>query len=811
MTILPLTFLLAAAQGLAPDAGAPQKTVVQRAPAPFAEDLKLDAPPVTKAGVATPVARPTMQSMPGLVKEALYGADPRPVPGVSRPLDRVHVDEPGDGRVWAMGRRYKLSAGAEGVTYVPFFGSEAPQSYPIRFALRSVTLGGTPVELAAAPSPRREAGSVALVHGSALVERWHLGLDTVEQTFVLDVPQGEGELLLDLAVETELSVTDVVEGVDFTCPAPSARGERRVRFGDMTVIDGRGRRYAAPVERSSDGLVLRVPATFLAEATSPLTIDPVVTNFFIDPTRTTVTADPAYDASTDRWLITSQEEFSATDEDVRGDMLDGAGNAIPGAFEYIDFTTESWRTPMCANNNLSDQFLVVASRGAAGSREIWGRTRAAGSNAMSLQFVIANTLTGEKVNPDVGGDPVLVGPTYYCVVWQRQFSATDTDIHYQLVSPNTTLLLPNTGYIDDSGSTLDFSPEVSKANGVSPFDTQRWNVVFSRVFSPVDTDVYGAQVDWDGDVVTASFPIDLAGADDLFPQASSPLDAPHGERDWAVTYERVVGAEKDIMLASLRGATNGTTENLSALEGPSVGQLQEAAHITGDGAQYVVTYDELFGTSQSDHDVYCAVVRHSGGTLDVVVAHENLAFSGASERFPRIVSRRDAGGEPGRFAIAWAQDGGLSGVNDIEGVLFDAPATWASVGSTVCLGLPNSTGEPATFRVLGSDLRADNRLLFDVHGLPSSSFGFFNMGQNPGSVPVGSGTFCIGTPFQRLSGQTLNSLNTRAVSLGLDLNTLPPNAAVQAGATWRFQYWYRDSVNGVVTSNLSNAVAVTFR
>jgi hypothetical protein len=134
---------------------------------------------------------------------------------------------------------------------------------------------------------------------------------------------------------------------------------------------------------------------------------------------------------------------------------------------------------------------------------------------------------------------------------------------------------------------------------------------------------------------------------------------------------------------------------------------------------------------------------------------------------------------------------------------------WAAVGNVVCNGASNSTGEPATFRALGSAVSTENRLLFDVHGMPTNAFGFFAMGQNAGSVAVGQGTFCIGTPFQRLSNFSQNSGGYGAIDMTLDLNGVPGN--VSAGSTWRFQYWYRDSALGTATSNLSNAVAINFQ
>jgi hypothetical protein len=725
---------------------------------------------------------------------------------VTRTIDRVHYDEPGDGRVWVMGGNYKASFGPEGATYVPYFGSSAPRNFPLHFALESAHIGGTPLELSG-PRVVREEGAVALDRGT-LVERWHVALMHAEQTFVLRSLPAPGDLVLTLRVESELTGVDVADGLVF-------EGEfGRVGYGDVTVLDAAGRSLQVPSQLEGGHIRLQVPGSFLAEATLPVTVDPVVANFFLDPSREAYTADMAYDATTGNWFVSMQEVFSATDADVRGEILDSTGTHVPSQFAYIDYTTQTWTAPMCANNNAADQFLVVAVRGASGSRAIWGRTRAAGSVSMAPQFEISAGSSGEKVNPDVGGDPSPNGPSHYCVVWQRIFSSTDEDIHYRLVAPDSSLVGSSTGMIDNSSATIDFNPEVSKSNGGGSATTQRWNVVFSRVWSATDTDVRGAQVAWDGLLVTPSFSVDYSGEDHDYPQPSSPLDSPHGERDWACVYRAITGASSDIRISALRKDIRYVATNLTQLEAGVIGntwlgQAQDGPHITSDGTQYLVTYHELFSSSTTDWDVYCTTLRHEGAGLEIVEAHRNLAFSSAAEAWPRLASRADSGGTPGRFGVAWHQSGGSTGERDVEGVLFDVDDTWAATGTVVCPGAANSSGEPASFRALGTSTRAANRLRFDVHGLPLNSSGFFLMGRQAGNVAVGQGTLCIGAPVQRLSTMVQFSGGFGAIVMPLDLNTVP--VVVSAGVTWRFQYWYRDGVGGTLTSNLSNAIAIAFQ
>ncbi|MEM6569478.1 MAG: hypothetical protein AAF957_13780 [Planctomycetota bacterium] len=131
----------------------------------------------------------------------------------------------------------------------------------------------------------------------------------------------------------------------------------------------------------------------------------------------------------------------------------------------------------------------------------------------------------------------------------------------------------------------------------------------------------------------------------------------------------------------------------------------------------------------------------------------------------------------------------------------------------------NSTGIPASITAAGSDLAADNDLTLEATDLPQMSTAFFLTSQDQGLVlnPGGSqGNLCLGGSIGRYvgPGQIQNSGTAGTVSLALDLTSTPTPTglvAVQAGETWNFQAWFRDSLGGSATSNFTDAVSVTFR
>lgn len=137
----------------------------------------------------------------------------------------------------------------------------------------------------------------------------------------------------------------------------------------------------------------------------------------------------------------------------------------------------------------------------------------------------------------------------------------------------------------------------------------------------------------------------------------------------------------------------------------------------------------------------------------------------------------------------------------------------SSVGTQSCdAAVANSTGSPASLRVVGSPEATSNDLELLGLQLPSDQWVLPLAAPQTGFVPQvggGAGTLCLGGSIRRLN----NSLN-RADGIGsfsavLDLSTWHGGSSIVAGETWYYQLWYRDPAGGT-TSNLSDATGVTF-
>ena len=119
----------------------------------------------------------------------------------------------------------------------------------------------------------------------------------------------------------------------------------------------------------------------------------------------------------------------------------------------------------------------------------------------------------------------------------------------------------------------------------------------------------------------------------------------------------------------------------------------------------------------------------------------------------------------------------------------------------------------------GSNVVVDNSLTLETTRLPLNAFAFYLTSRTQGFVqnPGGSaGNLCLSGAIGRYvgPGQIQNSGMTGGFQYMIDLNVHPTPTGivqVQAGQTWNFQCWHRDSVGGAAVSNFSDAISIGFQ
>ena len=151
--------------------------------------------PSQASAIHQSTGRPGAQIAPGLPTEVIF----------DRPTDV--------GDLWAIGHTWKASFDRDGTTFIPFFGSDAAQNYPIRIDLAEASVGGQPLELSHA-QPKRKGSSVRTERG-ALTEVFDLGLRQVEHSFVFEMLPNRGAITVELSIATDLTSSVVDGGVAF--------------------------------------------------------------------------------------------------------------------------------------------------------------------------------------------------------------------------------------------------------------------------------------------------------------------------------------------------------------------------------------------------------------------------------------------------------------------------------------------------------------------------------------------------------------------------------------------------------------------
>lgn len=600
-----------------------------------------------------------------LVASAALAQAPKPEPTLRPSVDALALSAPvhsraDDGTVRTTGANYLARFDGSGATFVPYLGSDAETEWPVTMVLESARIGEFPLPVGAA-LPSRDGDLVAFDRG-AVVEQYATQLRGIEQRFVLVELPTRGELRLRIDFASPLQPSLRGDGVHFTGP----RGG--VHYGNAVAIDGNGRRTAMTTELHRGALELVVPASFVANATLPLVVDPLLTPLtqFHNDSVPIGNLDAAWDQVAGEWFVVFDYAFHANNLHVFGQRLTADG--LPtGAVVAIDDTAVSWYRPRIANLASPHRFLVVAEcDDVVDLPWVSGRTVTVANGAVALgtQFVIAKSgqngaPIGTFARPDVGGDGGLSGNGTFCVVYEYG-SAPDRDVHLRTVAANGTLL---GGYVLVAATSYDErGPVVSKSNGFAGAVTQRWGVLYERRVTIGAGDaakVWCSLVNRDGTLrsllgQTTWILFDAAvtgrGGFDI----ASPTDDVGGGRTlFAVESRPTATMGLDLFgVAFSDVGVGGVPVNLSALEPYGAtfqAKDQRAPVVDSDGTRFAMTWTH--DHSATDRDVYATTFAPVNGNY---VRHDAtvIASSTADEGSGLVVSRRSGGGQPSAYLVA---------------------------------------------------------------------------------------------------------------------------------------------------------------
>ncbi len=734
-------------------------------------------------------------------------------------LRELHYDAPGDGSLWARGATYKIGFDSGGATYYPDCGPSAPRNYQHQLSPDTVEIGGRALPFEPRALPVREGDRVELDRGS-FVEVYELGARSLEQIFVFPTLPRRGELVLRIPVGSEFEGSTHAAGITFAGPF----GE--VSYGRATAIDANGRRQDAPTLLLDGVIEIRVPAEFVASAALPLVVDPLIDNLQIPglSNQDDYSPDVAWEPFHQVWLVVYERTFSASDTDLLARVFTASGTTIyEGA---IDLSTQMWQRPRVANLAAAKQFLAVAEVTEGGAKSVRGRTIEPAGTILSFgaKFTISEPGSADKLRPDVGGDPYETQPSYYCVVYQTEFSASDKRIAVRQVDSNGALVGGAPTYLGSSG-VIDTDPSVSNSN-----QTSEWLISWMRDHPISFGDIWAAYVRWDGFVTHPAFPVSTSSQVESLPCSSTRLGGLGTANPTAIAFQRLnfVGLQADVMVSLLQGPNVVQTVNISTLENSGFGsRKQHQPSIDSNGAHFLVGYSE-FNPVFGHDELFVSDLFASGNVLGVSQPHVQMGLWGLPQLRSRIAAQHAPTSFTNRFAVTYDITHNETN-RDVIGQLFDVFS--GGTATTICTGDGNGVGCPcgnqgapgrgcansasgggALLTLSGAPSTiADTAVLqaFELPNLASCLF-FQGTGASGGTV-FGDGIRCVNGSVVRLAVKVAAGGTVSFPEAGDPPLHVRGQIGIDGGA-YTYQLWYRDTASFCTSHpfNLTNGLRVSW-
>ncbi len=391
-----------------------------------------------------------------------------------------HEPDPTFGRygIWAAAASYKVSF-HDGMTFYPVLGAEAPRNLPVAWQTTGVRFGeqdlplGRVRESVAASDYRYE-----YRYASGVVEAYDVRTDGVEQLFRIPrpaTPGAGGDLVVSGALSTDLVPhRETVGTSQAKILLRDASGRSIVEYGTAIAFDASGRRTDVMTELEGSMVRLRVPQSFVASATWPITIDPVLAAQTVTTLSGAVRAtDVAHFRAgfVQPLCVAYSVAISSTDEDVYAFTTDADFQNANLVFSDIaSFDSKTPRVAVAKTAGGPGRWMIALERASSTSQiRVWlhdvGNTTA---QSGSMLFVPLSASGTTDRNPDIGGSVGNHGLVVYQTdVTSTQANTSSTELHYVLINANT----PSMSSID------------TVANGSSPFYDRENPSVSARAVS----------------------------------------------------------------------------------------------------------------------------------------------------------------------------------------------------------------------------------------------------------------------------------------------------------------------------------------
>lgn len=637
--------------------------------------------------------------------------------------DRVVFDRPAGGdELWAIGETWKARFTRAGFEFVPFFGAAVPQNFPLSVELQRATVGD--VELALGDGRPELVGNQVRTGRGALVEVVDTSMAHVEQSFVFAALPNRGAVAVSIRLAGDYEPAPLAQGLRFR----NAHGA--VDYTKAIARDAAGATLALPIDWV-DGLArIEIPAMFVASAQLPLVLDPVVaTNASLAPgfgaARAQRRPDVAKVGATT--CVVWTRDWSATDADAVVQLIDTNLNPA-GAAQYLDFTSENWFQPRVAPNNFTQKFLCVAQVNVGAQYWIAGRlidTAGALGNKLDLERAgVPGHLLGNSFRPDVGGDAYFQNvAAFYTLVFEFEASPGNRDIYYKQVNQDGSLRQV-TPIPLATASNNQSNPSIGSSNGPPGLNNRvliAWQS--TSTLSSGDEDLWGAYVEWNGNLLIPAFQITSNSRSQRRPSVSG-VAAISGTQCQMVAFEEDWTSDNDIfayvldMNGALLGSTNFSAQSAS---GSYLLRNQITPSVDTDGTRFVLGCAEYSGT---DYDAYVSTIAFLPTTGVLRIDEDRMpvgATPGTDDQGPSVFAEYAANAQPNPYYLVTTENLGLY---DIELRRYGGFVTAAAfqVYNSQCGNLPIvGSGVPALGSNISFALTTSSPFSGFVFGFPAST------------------------------------------------------------------------------------------
>lgn len=652
--------------------------------------------------------------------------------GSLRDATRVEATPVG---VEAAGWDYRAEVRADGMTFTPALGSAAPTNQSLTLAPRQFGRAGAMQRVAPA-TPQLAGQQVGQERGAGVTERYEVTPAGLELSWRFATPpNGSGDLVVRYDVASTMPLHTAHRDLVSFC-LPDVGG---VSIGAVKGIDALGREVEGALALDGDLLELRLPSAFVDAAAYPLVLDPLIGTQFLATASTIyddTDADVAYHRAFDDYLIVHRRVFSATNQVMRGQRLNGDGSLLGSLLllasaDYIHHPTVA---------HISGRATWVVAWETAPT--IFSSTDIECCAVYALNGAVSTTTTvasgsGDETDPDAAGDTTVgvTSDSNGALITYRVAGGGIRLARVECASNGAQPTLVSTTAISNDASAI--LPAISKSNP----GTSRY-VVTWREPSLINVSLRARACDRLGNLL--GNPVTVSSGSLLLSGLPGKSDVDGDGTDFVVLYEygqSALSSARDIYARGIRwdGTTLITSTPATPISTVSGIDKKEPA-IAFCKHKYVALYAEQFLPGTANYDI--RGVELSASCTTCGPSHLLTGLNGTLlrnvEHMPAICSEISAGGDSDEGMIVFTEsDDGPPFTSSIVAHRYEALAgTPIPVLGTPC-GTAATIGAEGPFAVGNADFA------ITVDNLPLISLPLINVGAPGATYPVGVCSNCV--------------------------------------------------------------------